>query len=75
MTDPKPLEIHSEKEIFFAALEQVTPEGRNGFLDGACGGNADLRRRVDQLIAEFNLTPHKDYIQRAQASQDRKRPK
>jgi serine/threonine protein kinase/tetratricopeptide (TPR) repeat protein len=39
-----------EKAIFLAALEQPTPEARSAYVDGACGGNADLRRRVGVLL-------------------------
>lgn len=34
----------------------------------------DPNLTVDDLIAEFDLTPHTDYIQRAQGAQDNKRP-
>ncbi len=37
------------KSIFLAALERG-PEVRNDFLDGACLGDAILRREVEQLL-------------------------
>ena len=46
MTDMSPAEA-----IFFAALEKTTPEQRAAYLDEACGNDADLRRRVDRLLA------------------------
>jgi WD40 repeat protein/serine/threonine protein kinase len=39
------------KEIFFAALDQSSAEERLRFLDQACGTNAPLRARVEQLLA------------------------
>ena len=46
MTEMSPAEA-----IFFAALEKTTPEHRAAYLDEACGADADLRRRVDRLLA------------------------
>src|SRR6516164_5452504 len=42
----------SEKEIFFEALEKATPDERAAYLDTACGGDALLRQRVEELLAE-----------------------
>ncbi len=41
------------KAIFTAALE--LPEGpeRDAYLDAACGGDAGLRRRIEDLLAAF----------------------
>ena len=44
MNDPTPLEA-----IFFAALEQPFAQ-RAEFLDRACGGDQDLRRRVEKML-------------------------
>ncbi len=41
----------SEKEIFFEAIEKATPEERAAYLDGACGKDVLLRRRVEDLLA------------------------
>jgi hypothetical protein len=38
------------KEIFFAALDKESPEELTQFLDEACGENAQLRERVEQLL-------------------------
>src|SRR5262245_53661634 len=46
MNDPSPLEA-----IFFAALEEGSPQGRAAYLDGACAGDPDLRRRVERMLA------------------------
>jgi serine/threonine protein kinase/tetratricopeptide (TPR) repeat protein len=46
MNDPSPLEA-----IFFAALEKGSPPERAAYLDEACAGEADLRRRVEKMLA------------------------
>src|SRR5262245_35748159 len=46
MTEMSPIEA-----IFFAALEKPTAGERVPYLDEACGGDADLRRRVERLLA------------------------
>src|SRR5258705_13395351 len=43
---------HSEKEIFLAAIEKQTPEERGAYLDAACGKDASLRQRVEELLAK-----------------------
>jgi serine/threonine protein kinase len=40
----------NEASIFAAALERPTGEGRAAYLAEACGGDEDLRRRVEALI-------------------------
>jgi hypothetical protein len=40
----------SEETIFAAALEKATPAERAAYLEGACGGDAELRRRVEVLL-------------------------
>ena len=37
-------------EIFFAALEIASPEGRAAYLDEVCGTDLDLRRRIERLL-------------------------
>ncbi len=39
------------KAIFIAALDRPPGADRSAYLDGACGGRADLRRRVEALLA------------------------
>src|SRR5262249_23766485 len=46
MTEMSPVEA-----IFFAALEKPTAEERVAYLDDACSGDPDLRRRVERLLA------------------------
>jgi WD40 repeat protein/serine/threonine protein kinase len=46
MNDPSPLEA-----IFFAALEKGSAQERAAYLDEACAGDADLRRRVEKMLA------------------------
>ncbi len=40
----------TEKEIFFEALDRGTPAERAAYLDGACGKDLTLRRRVQLLL-------------------------
>jgi serine/threonine protein kinase/tetratricopeptide (TPR) repeat protein len=40
----------TEREIFVAAYQRPDPADRRRYLDEACGTDADLRRRVDNLI-------------------------
>ncbi|HWN94963.1 MAG TPA: WD40 repeat domain-containing serine/threonine protein kinase, partial [Methylomirabilota bacterium] len=42
----------NEREIFFEALEMPTPEARAAYLQGACGRDVTLRRKVDELLKE-----------------------
>jgi eukaryotic-like serine/threonine-protein kinase len=42
------------KALFLAALDLPDPLDRPGFLDRECGENADLRHRVDQLLAAYD---------------------
>src|SRR5258705_245241 len=44
--------IMTEREIFFEALEMNTPEARAAYLQGACGRDVSLRRKVDELLKE-----------------------
>ena len=39
----------NERSIFMEALDQDTPAKRSAYLEGACGGDAALRQRVDAL--------------------------
>ncbi len=39
------------KELFVAALDQADPQARQALLDRECGGDSDLRRRLDVLLA------------------------
>src|SRR5262245_20506042 len=41
----------NERSIFMAALERDTREERAAYLDEACAGDLDLRRRVEALLA------------------------
>jgi hypothetical protein len=42
----------TEREIFTAALNQQNPAERAAFLDEACAGDAQMRRRVESLLTE-----------------------
>jgi serine/threonine protein kinase len=37
--------------VFTEALERTDPAERSAYLDRACGGDAELRRRVEELLA------------------------
>ena len=37
--------------LFTEALERSDPAERSAYLDRACRGDADLRRRVEELLA------------------------
>ncbi len=39
------------REFFLDAVQIGSPEERSAFLDRSCGGDAELRRRVEALIA------------------------
>ncbi len=46
MNEPSPLEV-----IFFTALEKGSPQERAAYLDEACAGDPDLRRRIEKMLA------------------------
>ena len=43
----------NQKDVFLAALARP-PELRGAFLDAACGGDDELRRNVDSLLAAYD---------------------
>ncbi len=43
----------NEKAIFIAAIDHEAGAERAEYLDSACGGNEDLRRRVEALLAAY----------------------
>jgi tetratricopeptide (TPR) repeat protein/tRNA A-37 threonylcarbamoyl transferase component Bud32 len=47
-------------EIFLAALGKPTPQERIAFLDGVCGSDAELRGRLERLLAVH--TQSQDFI-------------
>ncbi len=46
----------SDESIFAAALSKVPGVERRAFLDGACGGDHDLRRRIERLLEADDRT-------------------
>src|SRR5690348_9327377 len=42
----------TERDIFLEALEMATPEARAAYLQGACGRDVTLRRKVEELLKE-----------------------
>ena len=52
----KPSETNSgsvERQLFVRALEKPAGDARAAFLDGACGDNLPLRRRLEALLQKF----------------------
>ncbi len=52
-----PLDPRRVKELFVAASELADPQTRQGFLDRECGNDAELRQRLDVLLAAHDA-PH-----------------
>lgn len=48
----------NEEAIFIGALEHESQEDRDAFLDQACGDDADLRQRINALLASHQRTDH-----------------
>jgi serine/threonine protein kinase/tetratricopeptide (TPR) repeat protein len=46
-----PADLRRVKDVFAAAAELADPADRQALLDRECGENAELRRRVDMLLA------------------------
>jgi WD40 repeat protein/serine/threonine protein kinase len=43
-------------DVYFAALERESGQARSSYLDEACAGDAELRRRVERLLeAQVNI--------------------
>ena len=45
----------NERDVFIAARQLESAEQRRAYLDGACAGDAPLRRRVDELLQADDL--------------------
>jgi len=41
----------NERDLFIAALQIDDPAERAAYLDQACGGDNELRKRLDALLA------------------------
>ena len=52
-----PLDPRRVKELFVAASELPDPQARQAFLDRECGADAELRKRLDVLLAAHDA-PH-----------------
>src|SRR5689334_6911534 len=46
-----PVDLARVEAIFTEALARPTPAERAAYLDGACGEDAELRRRVEALLS------------------------
>jgi hypothetical protein len=48
----------TEESVFAAAIALPDPAARAAFLDRACAGNVELRKRLDALLsAHFSAAP------------------
>jgi serine/threonine-protein kinase len=45
----------SERDIFLNALDRKDPAARAAYLDEACAGRPELRRRVERLLKAHQL--------------------
>src|SRR5262245_30481673 len=45
-----PLEPNRMKDVFLAALDKAAPADRAAYLDQACAGDANLRRKVEAML-------------------------
>jgi eukaryotic-like serine/threonine-protein kinase len=45
------MDRRQQSESLFEAAADLPPDARKTFLDNACGGDADLRREADDLLA------------------------
>jgi serine/threonine protein kinase len=50
-----PAEANTAKAVFLAALEQATASDRAAYLDRACAGDVDLRRKVEAMLRAHDL--------------------
>ncbi len=48
-------DLRADADRIFAAALDLTPDERPGYLDGACGGDRELRALVDRLIAATEI--------------------
>ena len=55
MNEPNSSASPSERELFFEALAKPTREARAAFLDGACFNQPEVRRRIDELLANHAI--------------------
>jgi serine/threonine-protein kinase len=44
----------TEECIFIEALDQADPQKRAAYLDRACAGNFDLRRKIEELLSAYD---------------------
>jgi hypothetical protein len=49
-----PQQFARVRAIFEAALERPAAD-RRGYVDGACGSDADLRRKVEAMLAAESI--------------------
>jgi serine/threonine protein kinase/predicted Zn-dependent protease len=62
----------TEQSLFSAALELADPADRSAFLDRVCGGDADLRQRLDRLLARHEVAGA--FLERLAADTDQTNP-
>jgi eukaryotic-like serine/threonine-protein kinase len=56
-------------EALYRAVRERKPEERNAFLEGACGGDADLRQQVEALLQQDSAGPAQDMHAQTLATQ------
>jgi hypothetical protein len=56
-----------EKDIFITALQITEPDARSAYLAQACGGDAQLRRRIEVLLRAYERTG--DFLSRSAVEQ------
>src|SRR5204863_9874749 len=64
---PRGMPAMTEATIFETALEKPDPAERSAYLDAACGGDAALRRRVEELLRAHDQAG--DYLERPAVAQ------
>src|SRR5215471_3560801 len=52
-----PVDVARVKSLFLAASDRADPAERAAFLDRECGGDAELRARVEALLRANDAAP------------------
>lgn len=53
-----PVDKNARKVVFMEALEKTTAAERSAYLDGACAGNTELRKCVEELLVAHDRPDH-----------------
>ncbi len=49
-----PADLQKGRELFLHAVGKLPPEGRDGYVGQACGGDAELKQQVGRLLQRFS---------------------